>query len=51
MLFSSSFSIQAPVFGEIGEMILGKVETKQNETTIFKSLGKRNIVTIVDELK
>ncbi|PIK54035.1 putative ketimine reductase mu-crystallin-like [Apostichopus japonicus] len=30
---------QAPVFGEIGEMILGKVETKQNETTIFKSLG------------
>lgn len=35
-----SFYLQAPIFAEIGEIILGKAEAKRNETTIFTSLGK-----------
>ncbi|XP_071813418.1 ketimine reductase mu-crystallin-like [Apostichopus japonicus] len=30
---------KAPIFAEIGEIILGKAEAKRNETTIFTSLG------------
>ncbi|XP_038068161.1 ketimine reductase mu-crystallin-like isoform X2 [Patiria miniata] len=30
---------KAEVFGEIGEVVLGKLKARRNETTIFKSLG------------
>ncbi|XP_022108411.1 ketimine reductase mu-crystallin-like [Acanthaster planci] len=30
---------KAEVFGEIGEVVLGKLKARKNETTIFKSLG------------
>ncbi len=32
---------KAEVFGEIGEVITGKLKARKNETTIFKSLGKK----------